>query len=372
MSFIYNFLIFLILISALYEFWSDNPPSRKWFIIIVFMMILIAGFAYGISPDWVAYWNAFEMTNQMPFSQLGEYSTLTDMEVGYVSLNKMVSAVGLGYGSFTLFIAAIALILKSSSIFKYSGYVFLGLLMYTIPTYFFEEHVHVRQGLANAIMLFSARYIIERKLWKFLLCFLIAFLFHKAVVAFVFAYWIARIKFSNTTIILFVGLTVIANIAGLSNAVDGLLRLLPFGVGDAYSDYANETWEGGVLGDIVKVLTVLVILIFNNAVVKRDEYFSYFRNIFIFGVIIYFFFGKGIFSSRLPGFYTVYIIFVIPRMIKAMRYSPVVKNILFTSFVVYTILLYVNFYNNWGSRSGFGEYNTFLNKWAPYGFFQLK
>src|SRR5690554_3207673 len=133
MSFIYNFLIFLILISALYEFWSDNPPSRKWFIIIVVMMILIAGFAYGISPDWVAYWNAFEMTNQMPFSQLGEYSTLTDMEVGYVSLNKMVSAVGLGYGSFTLFIAAIALILKSSSIFKYSGYVFLGLLMYTIP-----------------------------------------------------------------------------------------------------------------------------------------------------------------------------------------------------------------------------------------------
>lgn len=372
MSFIYNFLVFLILISAIYEFVSDNPPSKIWFKFIIFLMIMTAGLAYGISPDWVAYWQAFEASSMTSFTDLGELSVSADMEIGYIFLNKIVSSVGLGYGSFTIILAAIALSLKSSSIFKYSGYVFLGLLMYTIPTYFFEEQVHVRQGMANAIMLFSARYIVERKFWKFFLCFVIAFLFHKAVVAFFFAYWIAVLRFNNTTIILTVGLTVFANIVGLNAAMDGLLRLLPFGVGESYSDYANETWEGGVLGDVVKILTVLIILIFNNATVKRDEYFSFFRNIFLFGVIIYFFFGKGIFSSRLPGFYTVYIIFVIPRMIKAMGYSPMFKNLMFISFTVYTMLLYVNFYNNWGSRSGFGQYKTSLYKWAPYGFFQSK
>lgn len=372
MSFIYNFLIFLILISAIYEFVSDNPPSKIWFRVIIFMMIMTAGLAYGISPDWVAYWKAFEASAQGSFLELGELSVSADMEIGYILLNKIVSFFGLGYGSFTLIIAAIALSLKSSSIFKYSGYVFLGLLMYTVPSYFFEEQVHVRQGIANAIMLFSARYIVERKFWKFFLCFVIAFLFHKAVIAFFFAYWIAVLRYNNVTIMMIVGLTVAANIFGLTNVIDSLFRLLPFGVGETYSDYANETWEGGILGDIAKILTVIIILIFNNATVKRDEYFSYFRNIFLFGVILYFFFGKGIFSSRLPGFYTVYIIFVIPRIIKALTYSPMFKNLMFISFTVYTILLYVNFYNNWGSKSGFGQYKTSLYKWAPYGFFQSK
>src|SRR5690606_36586476 len=98
---------------------------------------------------------------------------------------------------FTLLIAFIALYLKSNTIYKYSGYVFLGLFMYMVPTYFFEEHVHVRQGLANAVTIFSVRYIIDRKLLKFLLCFIIAFLFHKASVVFVLAYWIAVIRFNN-------------------------------------------------------------------------------------------------------------------------------------------------------------------------------
>lgn len=370
MSFIYNLLIFLILISAIYEFSSGQKANKTWFRIIIFFMIMTAGLAYGISPDWVAYWRAFDFSADTSFVGLIIYAKTMDMELGYIFLNKLISSMGLGYASFTLIIAAIALTLKSSSIYKYGGLVFLSLLMYTIPTYFFEEQVHVRQGLANAIMIFSVKFIIERKLWKFLICFGIAFLFHKAVIAFVFAYWIATLKFNNVTIIALVAGTVVANAVGVSTALDGLMRILPMGVGESYTDYAGETWEAGLLGDVVKILTVTVILIFNNSVVKRDEYFSYFRNIFLFGVIIYFFFGKGIFAARLPGFYTVYIIFVIPRMIYALRYSPLFRNLVFISFTVYTLLLYVNFYYNWGPRTGFGDYKTSLNKWAPYGFFR--
>ncbi|MDD3773535.1 MAG: EpsG family protein, partial [Weeksellaceae bacterium] len=191
-----------------------------------------------------------------------------------------------------------------------------------------------------------------------------------AVVAFLFAYWIVKIPFNNLLIISAVGGAVLAYLIGLSTVVDGIFRLLPFGVGEAYSDYANEFTEKSILGDIVKVLTVIAILLFNKKVEEKDDLFAYFRNIYLFGVIIYFFFGEGIFAARLPGFFTVYIIFVVPRMVKALSDTPLFKNFVYIMFTVYTLALYINFYNVWGDKSGFGRYTTVFNDRAVYGFFQ--
>ncbi|HLV45460.1 MAG TPA: EpsG family protein, partial [Flavobacterium sp.] len=208
------------------------------------------------------------------------------------------------------------------------------------------------------------------KLWKFLLCFAIAFMFHKAVVAFILAYWVVKIRFNNAMIISIVVGAVIANIIGLSTAIDGIMQFMPFGVAETYNDYANEFSESGLLGDIVKVLTVAVIIVFNTTAEENDEYYAYFRNIYLLGVILYFFFGGGIFAARLPVFFTVYLIFLVPRMIKALKENEVFKNVVYIAFITYTLLLYVNFYQNWGDKSGFGNYTTVFNKWVPYSFFQ--
>ncbi len=370
MSFIYNLIVLLLLVSTIYQVTKEEETNKNWFRFIVILMMGAAGFAYALSPDWLAYWNAFEGIHIYDWSELGNFAEMVDMEMGYVVLNKIVSSLGFGYATFTLLIAVIALALKSNIILKYGGFAYMSLLMYFIPTYLFEEHVHVRQGLANAIMFCSIPFIIERKFWKFFMCFALAFLFHKAVVAFLLAYWIVKIKFNSTSILVIVGLAIIANVVGLSGAIDGLMQFMPFGVAETYNDYVNElTTESGILGDIVKVITVLIIVIFNKSVSEKDELFSYFRNIYLFGVIIYFFFGKGIFAARLPGFFTVYIIFVVPRMIMALRHDKQFKNFVFIGFTLYTMMLYINFYRNWGDRSGFGNYTSSLNSWVPYGFF---
>lgn len=370
MSFIYNLILVLILGSSLYEIYGGQKPSRPWFYLIVVLMIFTAGLAYAISPDWVPYWNAFEGASLVGFTELPHLSEALDMEIGYILLNKIVSMFGLGYASFTLIISAIALVLKSSTIYKYSGYIFLGLLMYMVPTYFFEEHVHVRQGLAGAITIYSVRFIIERKLYYFLICFVIAFMFHKASVVFLLAYWIATLRFNNVMVGGVVLVAIIANYTGLSTAIDGLMQFMPFGVAETYNDYSNATIVGSILGDVVKILTVIAILLFNKKATENDPYFAYFRNIYLFGVVLYFFFGRGIFAARLPGFYTVFIIFLVPRMIMALKENAVFKNFVYVSFTVYTVMLYVNFYVTWGDKSGFGNYTTVFNEWVPYSFFQ--
>lgn len=370
MSFIYNLILVLILLSSVYEVYGDTKPNKTWFYTIVVLMAFVAGLAYAISPDWVPYWNAFEGVSITGFSDLGLLAENLDMEYGYILLNKLVSSLGLGYASFTLIIAFIALLLKTSSIYNYGGYVFLALFMYMVPTYFFEEHIHVRQGLANAFTIFSIRYVINRNLYKFLICFAIAFLFHKAAVIFIFAYWIVKLRFNNTLVISVVAVAIIANYTGLSTAIDGVMQYMPFGVAETYNDYADAAIVGSILGDIVKILTVVAILLFNRQATENDPYFSYFRNIYVFGVVLYFFFGRGIFAARLPGFYTVFIIFLVPRMIMALKDNPTFKSFVYTSFTVYTLSLYIHFSNTNSEKTGFGNYTTVFNRWAPYSFFQ--
>lgn len=347
---------------------GDEKVSKSWFYSIIGLMILTAGLAYAISPDWFAYWNAFEGAAKLSWGELSGLAELTDMEIGYTYLNKIISSLGLGYASFLLIIVAIGLSLKASTMYKYGGFVFFSLLLYLTPAFFVEEHVHLRQGIANAVTIFSVRFVIDRKLLPFLLCITIAFLFHKASIAFILAYWIVKIKFNNTTVITLVSAAVIANVTGLSTQIDSIMQFMPFGISESYNDYAGEQSESSIIGDVVKVIIVCCVLIFNKTATENDPYYAYFRNIYLFGVIMYFFFGGGIFAVRLPNFYLIHIIFLVPRMVMALKEHYSMKNVLYSGFVIYSLVLYFYFYNNWGHKSGFGSYTTSLNEWVPYSF----
>lgn len=370
MSFIYNFILFIILISAIYEFNQNKYVEKSWFFPIIVLMAIVAGLAYAISPDWIPYWNAFEGAATVSWSELGDLSERMDMEIGYIYLNKIVSALGLGYASFLLIFVAISLYLKSVTIYEYGGFVFLSLLLYITPAYFVEEHVHIRQGMANAITLYSIRYIINRKMYAFLICIAIAFLFHKSCIAFILAYWVVKIKFKPVTILIFIASSLLVNFSGLSNVINAVMEIMPLGIGETYNDYANESVESSWTGEVVKIIIVTTILIFNNKATENDPYFPYFRNLYLVGVFMYFFFGGGIFAVRLPNYYLITVIFLIPRMVIAVRENLNYKNIIFIGFTLYALALYVHFYNNWGHKTGFGNYQTSLNKWVPYDFFQ--
>ncbi|SMC61482.1 EpsG family protein [Moheibacter sediminis] len=372
MSFIYLLIFVLILFSTLYEMYGNQEVSKPWYYTIVTIMILTAGLAWGISPDWISYWNTFEGAAIVSFGALSDLSEKLDMEVGYLYINKIISSIGLGYGSFVLILAIVSIYLKTSTIFKYSGYVFLGLLMYMVSIYFYEDQIQVRQGLANAITIFSVRYIIDRKLYPFLICMVLAFLMHKSSIVFVFAYWIVLIKFNRNWVIITISLAIIASLTGVSLLIDGLLQLLPFGIGDKYDAYNTQglqSAESSLLGVIVKVLTVLAVVLFDKQASENDVYYPYFRNLYIFGVAMYFFFGGGIFALRLPNFYLIFIAFMVPRMIFALKENAALKNFIYITFLAYNMALFVHVNNNTKDKAGFSYYRTIFDDRATYSFF---
>lgn len=367
MSLIYLFIFAFLLIASILEF-SDKKVSKQLYVLIVVIMALTAGLGYALSPDWVAYFNTFNLLADVSWPEFDRFAYFSGMEKGYLGLNKLLVDFGFEFGMVTLFISSTSLILKSSTFYKYGGFPFLVLFIYAMPNFMFEEHVHIRQGLANAIAIYSIRYVIDRNLVKFLICIAVGHQFHESIIVFVLAYWIAPMKFDEKFIGWIVLFSIIGFYTGLNSIIEVIMDFMPIGQ-DKFESYQSDLYaqgDGVAIGDFVKIISILSIIIYNKYAV-HDKLYCYFRNLFVFGVLLYFFLGKGIFGIRLPGFYLVFLGLTVGRLVYVFDGDKFKLNFIYLSFVSYTVLLIFWFQVKQGHKSNFGNYRTIFNKEAVYG-----
>ena len=366
MSLIYYIIFFALAFTSYFEFSNNSKFSKQWYFTIVAVMMLTAGLGYGLSPDWRAYYETFNLLFDTNWSELGFFGEMAGMESGYLALNKLLGGLGFDFGMVALFIATISLYLKSTTFYKYGGLPFIVLFIYAMPNFMFEEHVHIRQGLANAIAIFSIRYIIDRKLIKFLLCITIGYQFHESIIVFVLAYWIANIKFNPVTIGWLVTFAIIGNYTGLNSIIEVIMQFMPVG-GDKFEDYQSDLYaESGIaIGDIVKIISVTCIIIYNSYG-AHDKLYCMFRNLFIFGVLLYFFLGKGIFGIRLPGYYLVFLGLAVGRLLYSFDGDMFKRKFIYFNFALYTILLIFWFQIKQGHKSNFANYKTIFSSDSSY------
>lgn len=366
MSFIYLFIFSFLGIISFFEY-SKGQSSKQLYIFIVVIMVLTSGLGYAISPDWVAYFDISKNIFFINWSDLSKYSELMGMERGYLAINKIIVDLGLDFGAMTLFVTSISLYLKSSTFYKYGGLPFLVLFIYSMPNFMFEEHVHIRQGLANAIAIYSIRYIIDRNLLKFLISIAIGYQLHESIMVFILAYWIAPMKFNETLMGWLVVFSIIGFYTGFNSIIEVIMKFMPIGQ-DKFESYQSQLGEEGTVavGDFVKIISILSIIIYNKYA-KHDKLYCYFRNLYIIGVLLYFFLGKGIFGVRLPGFYLVFLGLTIGRMLYSFNGNLFKKNLIYFSFVSYTVLLIFWFQVKQAHKSNFSNYRTIFNQEAVYG-----
>ena len=366
MSLIYYMIFLSLAFTSYFEFSNNTKFSKQWYFTIVAVMILTAGLGYGLSPDWRAYYDTFLLLFETDLSAMKRFSEMSSMELGYLYLNKFIGFLGFDFGMVTLLIATLSLLLKTTTFYKYGGLPFLVLFIYAMPNYLFEEHVHLRQGFANAFAIYSIRYVIDRKLFKFLICIAIGYQFHESIIVFVLAYWIAMFKFKPITMGWLVTFAIIGNYTGLNSIIEVLMQFMPVG-GDKFEDYQSDLYaESAVaIGDIVKIISVICIMVYNSYA-SNDKLYCIFRNLFVFGVLLYFFLGKGIFGIRLPGFYLVFLGLTIGRLLYSFDGDVFKRKFIYLNFITYTLILIFWFQYKQGHKSNFNNYHTFFSKGARY------
>lgn len=355
--------IILLIVFLISDRLNDKDMKRiLWFLAVV--MILLAGGRNWVGADYPVYFNMYNVgfpqytTYEDVFRKATFQPNSMEIEWLFVLLNKLCFDLGFPFFVVTFITATVAISLLVSSFIKYSPLAAYSLLSYFMATYFFTENGQMRQGLGTAICVFSIKYIIERKLWKFLLLMFIALGLHKSSVIFIPAYWIATQNISGRKWIPIIIAAIIAAPFEIYTLFGGLITsITPQDVSAAYEGYSRDTYYGeemkSGLADIINIFFACVIILYDRPAQKKIPYFEYFRNLALFGVCLYYIFrGNTIFATRLPGSYLAFIgYFAIPGVIMAVETQ--VKQILKIGFVLYFLLFFYAFSKVNAQRAGF-------------------
>ncbi|MGL5378208.1 MAG: EpsG family protein, partial [Cetobacterium sp.] len=118
------------------------------------------------------------------------------VEKGYFYINKIVNSLDISFEFFLFFITAVSILLKYKFLKKHCKYYLLGLFIYLSTYLFFQEFIQIRQALSISLLSLSFPFILEKKIFKFLIVIYLASFFHSGSFVFIPVYfcWNTRIK----------------------------------------------------------------------------------------------------------------------------------------------------------------------------------
>lgn len=267
---------------------SGSLKNKKEKIFFLFMtgiaLILVMGCRYvNIEDrgDLNNYARLYYNLAEIPWSEMFEFS---EMEPGYLILNKLCLKVFPWTQSIIFIEAVICVFFTFRFIYKFCNDVFIGVLCYLAQGLMIFELTGFRQGIAISLCLFAAEFIERRKLIPFLLIVLLAASFHSTAIVFLPLYFISVFKPSFKMTALYTLFFVVF--------VQIMPRLLSFGSDLTGSDYTEASSWGNFTGPAINIVLYIVAIVFlfmtnKSKDIQTENARNMKWNMCIFGLIIY-------------------------------------------------------------------------------------
>lgn len=256
-----NFLIiifyaFLFLIAA-----GKVEHSKKMFIIAVTVQLIIINGLRNVSVgvDTFRYERHFNnIANLSSVKELINYGS----DIGYVFFQKIVSLFSSDFQTFLIFVAIIIFFLLGIFIYKYSSGYFISYLLFISLGLYHFSFTGIRQSISMIIILWTYKFILEKKAVKFFIVVLIASLFHSSALIFTPMYFLARIKWNRLYFIVLVMIFTVFYL--LRNQIGSLLTIIYYeeNAGIMLDSYESSQGIGG-LTLLLLIVLILGILIYN-------------------------------------------------------------------------------------------------------------
>lgn len=301
--YIYIYISLIIVLYILYD--RKNEVRILWWVMFP-LLVFHDGFRWETGNDWTSYLEYFENC----------YVWQTRLEVGYQLLNKLVFFVfGNSYTVFLIIWALIYYYLICDSFTKYSSFPILSLfLLYCGFLGFLGTN---RNLLAFAICLYSIRYFYRHQYCKYLICVLVACLFHNSALVFMFLIFMNR-KYS---LLLYIVVAIISFGISYIGLVDMIFSNLLGSVSDNYIYNQMEVYSNAqsmsdytfsylmiLLPVLRKVVVLLVSYVRKDVILLDNKYFYLWFNMYFASLVItLLFYGSSmqIFVSRLGLYFLV-------------------------------------------------------------------
>ncbi|TDX00067.1 EpsG family protein [Dinghuibacter silviterrae] len=347
---------------GLFAFYDLFLKSGKYYFVyicfVVAWLIFHDGFRWGVGTDWEVYHNYFSECLDR---------TEEGFEPGYVLLSKAIRSITDNYSVFLIVHAIIVYSLVSYTIIKYSVSPLLSyFLFYCIMLTYMGMN---REYISFAICVFSFRFILERRIWPFLLCIFVAFWFHLTAIMFVFAYFLNR-PISTKVMIWVLGAAVAISLSGILNKLPLNLVLVGGAVGDKLdfysSSYSLETnMLATFLGLLKRCIWVCLAMFFRKGIKNMDDRFNFVFNLYFIGTVVYVIFNNSILQivvARGLIYYNIAEIFLVPYLVSIFA-KGITQRVFFSLICIYCWLVMqkgMNFYKENLDVDIFRPYNSVL------------
>ena len=170
-----------------------NEKKQKIFLILSFMVLFII---LAIRKPVIDMDNYFEYFRYLRTADIGSVMKFP-LELLYKVLNICIAKVWYNKKFFMIVIDLITTIPIYFFVKRYSKNYLLSIMLFVIIGTYYMQFFILRQAIAISILLCSVKYIEDKKIWKFLICVIIATLFHASSILFISTYFLCNVKISS-------------------------------------------------------------------------------------------------------------------------------------------------------------------------------
>ncbi|MGG6544655.1 UNVERIFIED_CONTAM: EpsG family protein [Prevotella sp. 15_C9] len=335
-----NFL-FLVILGFFCSFPKPKKSKNKFFVLISFSTLLFLRTFVDIQsvPDLHSYILGFKQMIDVDFLKvpITELYYVKIPEIGFRYLMKICGLVSSSF-VFFLFVYGLLWLCGYIKVMKsYSPYIILSILFLVVGN--FNQSIFViRQHLAIVVVFLSYKYIIEKKLLKYLLIIFLAFMLHQATIIVLPLYFLYHVNGRKKII-----LTIISCAVFIYFNFAYFLAKMGTEVLQGYASYVeSDIKTNSTLSFIIGIELLLYILILKKNILNKGINKLLFLSLSM-GLVISIC-GIGFNpTSRMVMYYTSVSFLTVPIMVKYAK-SSLVKNLIILLFL--SLYTYMTFFGS--------------------------
>ena len=363
-QFLHPIFTILTIVLVVYSFLEvNNYKNYNSVWVVVALLTVFIGLRFWVGADYGNYFRAYhEFGRDLDMSDIlnmiRESRKDIHMEWLYLFFANIIYESGFSFYIFTFLLAIAAIPIKYKVFSDNAVYPAFAMLLFMYPTLLVSDGGQMRQGMAMAILLFSFKYIKERKLLMFLFTIYIAAGFHTSATVFIIAYWVVLIPMNSTRILIAVSICMALSPLKLYQYVSLLDTLSSTGVYSGFQSYESlDIEESSVrfikLTDLICIMYTYFLVTYDKTACQKIPYYEYMRNIGVLGICLYFIFRwNEIFSSRLVANFLVYMPIVLVNIVAAVSNDKLRKSLQYV-LLVFVVFQYFVYANQHGLRAGY-------------------
>lgn len=343
---------FYIFLYCLFLFILGGDSKEKKFLYLVLTLPVLIFIHSFINPltitDLPAYKEGFRDVSSFNIFNIKDieiFQSFYKFEYGFIFLLKVVSLLTNDFVIFLCLSSCLYLGINSALFLRYSSNICVSILVLLVV--FFDQSTFVlRQYLSIAVVMLSIPAVIDRKLVRFLIIMVVAFLLHKSSLIWAFIYFFYGVK-KEWKIVLSLGLGTIA-LSVMCNNLSFLNNQFSLGyssyIDGARSDHANYVQFFVSLSMFVVYIAVLKRKIWNEGINKLCT-------LSIFVLVVMSLIGTNIgILSRFVLVFETSLLFIIPKVYVSIKNRVMRTLYLFFSLGLYAYITY------------FGSFSKYMEK----------